>query len=123
MDAPVTVGSAPEGPPVHPASTRANAPASDPVVPVAAAPAARTPPAPAATLDVDNLHGSLAPSETVDLVEEAVADASLEPDAPESAADRSTPTMLLMTPWPTLKPPICWRKRLRSCRTASSWPT
>ncbi|KAK8681077.1 hypothetical protein V6N13_053484 [Hibiscus sabdariffa] len=91
MDAPVTVGSAPEGPPVHPASTRANALALDPVVPVVAAPAARTPPAPVAASDVDNLHGSSALSETADLVEEAVADASLEPDAPESAVDRSTP--------------------------------
>ncbi|KAK9033392.1 hypothetical protein V6N11_018425 [Hibiscus sabdariffa] len=90
MDSPVTVGSAPEGPPVHPASTRANAPASDPMVPVVAAPAARTPLAPAAASDADNLHGSSAPSETVDLVEEAVADASLEPDAPESTAERST---------------------------------
>ncbi|KAK8681167.1 hypothetical protein V6N13_053574 [Hibiscus sabdariffa] len=83
--------SASEGPPVHPDSTRANAPASDPVAPVVAAPAARTPPALVAASDADNLHGSSAPSKTADLVEEAVDDASLEPDALETAADRSTP--------------------------------
>ncbi|KAK8555705.1 hypothetical protein V6N13_038653 [Hibiscus sabdariffa] len=70
--------------------SRANASASNPVAPVVAAPAARTPPAPAAASDADNLHGSSAPSETADLMEEAVVDASLEPDALEPAADRST---------------------------------
>ncbi|KAK8663261.1 hypothetical protein V6N13_083084 [Hibiscus sabdariffa] len=78
-------------PSVHPDSTQANAPASNPVAPVVTAPAARTPLAPAAASDADNLHGSSAPSESADLVEEAVADASLELDALETAADRSTP--------------------------------
>ncbi|KAL4319955.1 hypothetical protein GQ457_18G009270 [Hibiscus cannabinus] len=45
-DAPEMVDSASEGPSVHPNSTRAAAPASDPVVPVVAAPATRTHPAP-----------------------------------------------------------------------------
>ncbi|KAK8681071.1 hypothetical protein V6N13_053478 [Hibiscus sabdariffa] len=90
MDAPVTVDSTPEGPPVHPGSTKANAPASDPVVPVVVAPVARTPPAPVMASDAHNPHGSSAPSETADLVEEAVDDASLEPDASEIAVDRST---------------------------------
>ncbi|KAK8555689.1 hypothetical protein V6N13_025812 [Hibiscus sabdariffa] len=85
------VDSASEGPPVHPDSTRANAPASDPMAPVVAAPAVRIPPAPVTASDADNLHGSSAPSETADLVEEAVDDASLEPDALETTADRSTP--------------------------------
>ncbi|KAK8676082.1 hypothetical protein V6N13_034136 [Hibiscus sabdariffa] len=85
------VDSASEGPSVHPESTRANAPASDPVAPAVAALAARTPPAPAVASDADNLHGSSAPSKTADLMEEAVLDASLEPDAMEAAADRSTP--------------------------------
>ncbi|KAK8553271.1 hypothetical protein V6N13_105189 [Hibiscus sabdariffa] len=78
-------------PPVHPDSTRANASALDPAVPVVAAHAARTPLAPVAASVADNPHDSSVPSETADSVEEAVDDASLESDASEPAAVRSTP--------------------------------
>ncbi|KAL4318995.1 hypothetical protein GQ457_18G000180 [Hibiscus cannabinus] len=90
-DAPEMVDSASEGPSVHPDTTRAVAPASDPVVPVVAAPVTRTPPAPVATPDAANLHGPSAPFETADLVGEALDDASLDLDASEAPADRSTP--------------------------------
>ncbi|KAK8574315.1 hypothetical protein V6N13_016116 [Hibiscus sabdariffa] len=91
MDVPVLADSASNGPPAHLDSTRANAPASDPVAPVVAAPAAQTPPVPVAASDAENLHGPSAPFEAADLVEEAVDDASLEPETSETAADRSAP--------------------------------
>ncbi|KAL4318817.1 hypothetical protein GQ457_18G000110 [Hibiscus cannabinus] len=66
--APEMVNSASECPSVHPNSTRAAVPASDPLVPVVAAPATRNPPAPVATPDAANFHGPSVPFETADLV-------------------------------------------------------
>ncbi|KAK8713425.1 hypothetical protein V6N13_148643 [Hibiscus sabdariffa] len=85
------VDSASEGPYVHPDSTRAATPASGPVIPVVAAPATRASPTPVAASDAANLHGPSAPSEAGDLVQKATGDASLDPDASEMAANRSTP--------------------------------
>ncbi|KAK8502976.1 hypothetical protein V6N12_001605 [Hibiscus sabdariffa] len=58
---------------------------------IVAGPAAQAPPTPVAASDAENLHGSSASSEAADLGEEAVDDASLEPDTSETAADRSAP--------------------------------
>ncbi|KAK8671963.1 hypothetical protein V6N13_110341 [Hibiscus sabdariffa] len=91
MDVPVSAESASKGPPAHLDSTRANAPASDPVAPVFTAPVAQTPPAPVAASDAETLHDPSTPSEAADLVEEVVDDASLEPETSETAADRSAP--------------------------------
>ncbi|KAK8660317.1 hypothetical protein V6N13_051245 [Hibiscus sabdariffa] len=91
MDVPVSAESASEGPLAHLDSTKANAPTSDPVAPVVAAPAAQTPPTPVAASDAENLHGPSAPSEVADLVEKTVDDASLEPETSETAADHLAP--------------------------------
>ncbi|KAK8544226.1 hypothetical protein V6N13_110254 [Hibiscus sabdariffa] len=91
LDAPVPVDSAFEGPSVRPGSNGTNASAPDPVVPIVAASVARTPPAPAATSVADNPHDSSVPSETADLVDDVVDDASPVPDASELAAARSNP--------------------------------
>ncbi|KAK8574627.1 hypothetical protein V6N12_062317 [Hibiscus sabdariffa] len=84
------VDSASEGPSVPPDSARVAAPALVPEVPVVAAHATRTPPAPVATPDA-SLHGPSASSATADLVGESVGDPSPGQDAPEVAADRSIP--------------------------------
>ncbi|KAK8713408.1 hypothetical protein V6N13_148626 [Hibiscus sabdariffa] len=90
-DAPELVDSTSEGPSIHPDSTRAATPASDHVISVVAAPATRASPAPVAASNAANLHGPSAPSEAADLVHEATGDASLDPDASKTAADRLTP--------------------------------
>ncbi|KAK8644649.1 hypothetical protein V6N13_123951 [Hibiscus sabdariffa] len=77
---------APEGPPVRPGSNGTNASIPDPVIPTAAAPMARSPPAPAEALVAANPRDSSVPSETA---EEAGGDASPELDASDVAADRS----------------------------------
>ncbi|KAK8684276.1 hypothetical protein V6N13_040306 [Hibiscus sabdariffa] len=77
-------------PRVPPDSTRVTAPVLVPEVPVVAAHATRTPPAPVATPDA-SLRGPSASSVTADLVGEAVDVPSLGQDAMEVAADRSTP--------------------------------
>ncbi|KAL4272408.1 hypothetical protein GQ457_13G013780 [Hibiscus cannabinus] len=91
LDAPVPVDSTSEGPSVRPGSNGTNSSAPDPVVTIVAAPMAWTPLAPAVASVADNPHDSSVPSETADLVEEAVDDASPEPDASDLAADRSNP--------------------------------
>ncbi|KAK8663252.1 hypothetical protein V6N13_083075 [Hibiscus sabdariffa] len=78
-------------PSVCPGSNGTNASAPDPVVPIEDASVARTPPAPAAASVADNPHDSSVPSETADLVDDAVDDASPVPDASELAAARSNP--------------------------------
>ncbi|KAK8582353.1 hypothetical protein V6N13_032107 [Hibiscus sabdariffa] len=84
------VDSASEGPSVPPDSARAAAPALVPEVPAVAAHATRTPLRPVATPDA-SLRGPSASSATADLVGEAVDVHSSGQDAPEVAADRSTP--------------------------------
>ncbi|KAK9031886.1 hypothetical protein V6N11_056172 [Hibiscus sabdariffa] len=84
------VDSAFEGPSVPPDSARVAAPALVPEVPAVAAHATWTPPAPVTTSDA-SLRGPSASSATADLVGEAVGAPSPGQDAPEVAADRSTP--------------------------------
>ncbi|KAK9033359.1 hypothetical protein V6N11_018392 [Hibiscus sabdariffa] len=91
MDVPVSADSDSAGPPAHIDPAKAHDPDSDPMAPAVAASVAQTPSIPIATTDAENLHGPLAPSEAVDLVEEAIDDASLDPENSETAADRSTP--------------------------------
>ncbi|KAK8518046.1 hypothetical protein V6N13_083091 [Hibiscus sabdariffa] len=89
LDAPVPVDSAPEGPPVRPGSDGTTASVPEPVIPTAAAPMARSPPAPAEASVAANPRDSSVPSETADPAEEAGDDVSPESDASDVAADRS----------------------------------
>ncbi|KAL4282238.1 hypothetical protein GQ457_03G016760 [Hibiscus cannabinus] len=92
LDAPVLVDSAAEGPSVRPGSngTTASISAPEPVVPIVAAPAVRTPP-PVAVSPADNPPDLSAPSGKADLMEEALDETSPEQDASELAIDRSIP--------------------------------
>ncbi|KAK8483731.1 hypothetical protein V6N11_029762, partial [Hibiscus sabdariffa] len=98
-EAPAMVDYASEGPSVPPDSAQAAAPALVPEVPAAAAHATRTPPAPVVTPDA-SLRGPSASSATADLVGEAVDVPSPGQDAPEVAADRSTPDDAPYDPMP-----------------------
>ncbi|KAL4325747.1 hypothetical protein GQ457_11G028050 [Hibiscus cannabinus] len=88
LDVPISVDSATEGPSARPGSIGTNASAStpDPVVPIVATPAVRTPP-PA----TDNQPDLSAPLGKDDLVGDALDEASPEQDASDLAADRSFP--------------------------------
>ncbi|KAK8684216.1 hypothetical protein V6N13_040246 [Hibiscus sabdariffa] len=61
------------------------------MAPAVAAFVAPAPCMPVAAAVAEILHDPLAPSEAVDLVEEAVDDTSLDPETSETAADRLTP--------------------------------
>ncbi|KAK9029806.1 hypothetical protein V6N11_031251 [Hibiscus sabdariffa] len=96
LDVPVSVdsaaASAAEGPSVRPGSngTNASVSASEPIVPIVATPAVRTPP-PAATSLADTPPDLSVPSGKADLMEEALDEASPDQDASDLAADKSIP--------------------------------
>ncbi|KAK8663297.1 hypothetical protein V6N13_083120 [Hibiscus sabdariffa] len=80
------------GPSIRPGSngTNASVSASEPVVPIVAAPAVRTP-SPAATSLADTPPDLSAPSGKADLMDEALDEASPDQDASDLAADKSIP--------------------------------
>ncbi|KAL4295174.1 hypothetical protein GQ457_12G013880 [Hibiscus cannabinus] len=102
MDVPVPVDSTSDGPPTHVEPAKAHDPDSDPVAPAVATSVAKTPSVPITATDAENLRGPLAPSEVADLVEDAIDDASLDPENSETTLIVWLPKMLLMTPWSTL---------------------
>ncbi|KAK9004470.1 hypothetical protein V6N11_002270 [Hibiscus sabdariffa] len=91
------------GPSVRPGSSETNASVSapEPIVPIVAVPAVRTPPL-AATSPADNPPDLSAPSSKAALVEEALDETSPEQDASELAADRSIPDDVPYDPMPGL---------------------
>ncbi|KAK8684229.1 hypothetical protein V6N13_040259 [Hibiscus sabdariffa] len=78
-------------PPANLDSTKAHGPVSDSVAPAVAASVAPTPSVVAAATVAEISHDPLAPPEAADLVEEAVDDASLDPETSETVADRLAP--------------------------------
>ncbi|KAK9045760.1 hypothetical protein V6N11_051668 [Hibiscus sabdariffa] len=91
MDVPVSADSGSAGPPTHIDPAKAHDLDLDPMAPAVAASVAQTPFVPVAATGAENLHGPLASSEAVELVEEAIDDASLDPENSETAADQSAP--------------------------------
>ncbi|KAK8560335.1 hypothetical protein V6N13_116315 [Hibiscus sabdariffa] len=85
------VDSASGGPLANLDSAKARGPDSDPVASAVAASVAPTPFVPVAATAAESPHGPLAPPEAANLVEEAVYDASLDPETSETAAYRSAP--------------------------------
>ncbi|KAK8671961.1 hypothetical protein V6N13_110339 [Hibiscus sabdariffa] len=82
----VPADSTSEGPPANLDSAKARGPDSDPVAPVVVASVAPTPSMPVVAMAAESPHGPLAPHEAANLVEEAVDDASLDPETSETAA-------------------------------------